>query len=108
MVLYVPAAVEVQSPATLDYYPWTETLDDAQRYDLDQGWRFLHQTTDAASVRAYSMKPSLRSSPELPYFSASWHWTEAGHRVAARTVVAYLAAEGVIPMACRDGLGNTR
>jgi peptidoglycan/LPS O-acetylase OafA/YrhL len=100
MVLYVPAAVEVQAPSTLDYFPWTEIPNDASRYDLEQAWRFFSEAAGAAHVSAYSLKPALRAKATPAYFSASWHWTEAGHRAAAQALIDVLVEEDIVPRKC--------
>jgi hypothetical protein len=97
LVLYVPGAVEVQATRTLEYFPWTEDLTDRSRYDLDRPWRFLVQAMGASNLPAYSLKEALKASLALPYFDASWHWTEAGHRAAADAIVELLAKQDFVP-----------
>ncbi len=105
LVLYVPGAVEVQATQTLEYFPWTEDLTDRSRYDLDQPGHFLMEAVGASNLPAYSLKAALQASPDLPYFAASWHWTKAGHRVAADAVVELLAKQNLVPGNCSRAMG---
>ncbi len=101
LTIYVPGAVEVQPARTLAYFPWTEELADASRYDLDRPGRFHAQAAAAAGVPAHSLKAALKASPDLPYFADSWHWTQAGHRAAAADLAELLARMQLVPGECR-------
>jgi hypothetical protein len=106
LVLYVPGAVEVQPTDTLSYFPRSESLDDPDRYDLERPYRFLSDAAAPSQLPLYSLRPALKAAAaDRPYFSASWHWTDVGHRIAAAEVVDWLANSGAVPVACRHGGG---
>ena len=98
--VYVPGAVEVQPSQTLEYFPWTEDLADESRYDLDRPGRFHARAAEAAGIPVHSLKAALKTSPELPYFPASWHWTESGHRAVAADLADLLVRKQLIPGPC--------
>ena len=101
VVAFVPAAVAVADPSRLPHLPAGENPRDPREYDLARPYRALHQIADSLGIATLDLTGALRASAAQPtYFSASWHWTAAGHRAAAEAIERSLDSLGVLGAHC--------
>jgi hypothetical protein len=103
IILFVPGAVAVSRPDEIDYFPWDQDLTDSAHYDLDRPLRELRRVADPLGIPVVDLTPDLRGWPQQPvYYSASWHWNDAGHQAVARAASAALVKDGVVDRSCTE------
>jgi peptidoglycan/LPS O-acetylase OafA/YrhL len=102
-VLFVPAAISVMRPEDLDYFPRGEDLHDRGRYDLERPLRALRALAAPLDLKVHDLTPALRAAAAPAYFRTSLHFTEAGHRAAARAIADILRADAQGGFSCPSG-----
>jgi peptidoglycan/LPS O-acetylase OafA/YrhL len=101
LIVFVPGAIAVSDSTQQPHFPRGENLHDIRAYDLVRPYRALRQITDSLGIRTLDLSGDLRASVAQPtYFPASWHWTAAGHRVAATAIERTLDTLGVLGAHC--------
>lgn len=91
LVVLVPCAVQVCSPAILKYYPKNLDLSDSGRFDLDQPQRLFKKLCEKLNIPFIDFRDSLTKMREMAtYQPKNMHWTESGHKVVAQHVSQYL------------------
>lgn len=102
-VLFVPGAISVVRPEDLDYFPRGEDLQDRGRYDLERPLRALRALAAPLHLPVHDLTPALRAADAPAYFRTSLHFTEAGHRAAARAIADILRADAQGGLSCSIG-----
>lgn len=94
LILYAPGAASIVQKKYLDYFPWNIQLTDTSRFDLQLPFKHLKSIADGLGLRVLNPSSELAEHSEQPvYFSDSWHWNKAGHRVIANYLVDYLVTK---------------
>ena len=89
ILLLVPASVQVCSPNQLSYFPKHISLDDPERFDLDQPQRRMIESASKVGVNYLDLRLAFDSPPDLcPYHPKNLHWTQHGHLVVAEFLAA--------------------
>jgi peptidoglycan/LPS O-acetylase OafA/YrhL len=101
-VIFVPGAVEVIPPEALRYFPKGERLDKSNGYDLSRPRDFHAAAVASSQIPLLSLSHAMiAAASHQPYFPDSWHWTEAGHQVAAAAIIDFLIQRGQLPERCK-------
>lgn len=100
MVMFVPTALSIMPWESLGY-----AADDLERddpaLDLERPRREFGRVMAQVALPWLDLSAPLREAAATqPYFADSWHWTAAGHDVAARAVVQELVARGFVGSRC--------
>lgn len=91
LVVLVPSAVQVCSPATLKYYPKSLDLSDSDRFDLNQPQRLAKKLCKKLDIPFIDLRDPLHKVADMaPYQPKNMHWTELGHDVVAQHVAQHL------------------
>jgi peptidoglycan/LPS O-acetylase OafA/YrhL len=97
-VVYVPTAIAVADLDSLDYVSHADLADDI---DLDRPRREFSGIVSGLGLQQIDLTATMHAAAaEQPYFARSWHWTAAGHAVAAGQVAGALASSGLVPEVC--------
>jgi peptidoglycan/LPS O-acetylase OafA/YrhL len=91
LIVLVPSAVQVCSPATLKYYPKSLDLSDSARFDLNQPQRLAKKMCKKLNIPFIDLRNPLQKVADMaPYQPKNMHLTKLGHKVVAQQVLRYL------------------
>ncbi|SRR5579883_120915 len=92
----VPASVQVCQPDQLPYYPKSINLSDSTKFDVDLPQRTTQEIASGLGLRAYDLRPVLRSPSKCLYQPHNMHWLPEGHQAVATYLSQALLADGYV------------
>jgi hypothetical protein len=91
LIVLVPSAVQVCSPATLKYFPKSIDLSDSDRFDMDQPQRLAKNLFEKLNIPFMDLRgPLQKVKHKVTYQRKNMHWTKFGHQVVAQYVAQYI------------------
>ena len=87
VLMLVPASIQVCSPRHLMYLSKEFSLDDSNRFDLDQPQQRMAESAAKIGIEHVDLRMVFDQDPDpCPYHPDNLHWTVVGHRQVAEFI----------------------
>jgi hypothetical protein len=102
VIFYTPGGVTVLPRDQIKYLPRSGIpLTDSAEYDVNRPLSTLRPIADSLGVPLVDLTGPLRAyRPQPVYYPNQWHWTAAGQRAAAQTIIMALRDRKLIDGGC--------